>query len=76
MTKGKGRKVWVEMLDSESHRFEPGDAPVHLTKGTRIAVDADLAKGWVSIGLAKKIKAPRATEPESTTKGTTKGGGE
>lgn len=72
---GKGkRKVTVKMLDSESHRFEPGSAPVHLIKGQVLDIEADLAARWIEIKLAKKFKKP--TKKGTANDGQTKGGGE
>lgn len=68
------KKVWVEMLDSESHRFEPGGSAVHLRKGQRLQVSKKLAVVWCDrIGLAKRVKAP--AKGKATTKTTEEEGG-
>ena len=79
-----GKLVRVRMLDTELHRFKPGECPGHPIQGRVVRLLAgeewEVAKAivdkWITKGLAKRVAAKAAPKKETEKVKTTEVGEE
>ena len=70
-----GKLVMVRMLDTEAHRFKPGECPGHpiqgrvvrLLAGEELEVVKAIADTWITKGLAKRVAAKAAPKKVART---------